>query len=437
MAQNDINLSSLFKEYNNSDRKKFDFDIKENEKFSDIIIKKFDELKSNFSSSFNKDQIIKKFEEYKKKILSFIDDKEKNIENLLNPLISKKSILKYVSENIFKKIDNTLEILDNIINNIEQNFKLLNTFFEQNIMINNQKQAEIFLIKNSKLIENCSIVNKFNFREIDIKNLNQIDYYKFYFNYINQKKIEEKSIPNKYLLKKEEWEKGIKFIKENFSGFEKLKLEGINNDDDFKSILNNIVININTKRNEIKLKTFGLKNFGTIGIKIEDSKLNQIKKLRVQRGTYMNVLTITKLFIEGNGNLVSLSLDYINMTDTGFKLLISSLIKNPNITNTLEYLSLEGNRITKVKYNREDNKKQDNFFKNLKFLNLSKNGIYQFDFSLRALCNLKFLDLTSNKISNGFFKEGAMKDEIKNKLVLLNDNLFITNIKNNNNISII
>ena len=124
------------------------------------------------------------------------------------------------------------------------------------------------------------------------------------------------------------------------------------------------------------------------------------------------------------------------MTDTGFKFLISSLIKNPNITNTLKYLSLEGNRITQVKYNRQDINNQAQFFQNLNFLNLSKNGIYKFEFSLRALPDLKFLDLTSNKISNGFFKEGEIENEIKDKLVLLNDNILITNDKNNNNIYI-
>ena len=52
---------------------------------------------------------------------------------------SNKSILKYATQNIFKKINNTMEICENIINNIEQNFKLLNIFFEQSTMINTQR----------------------------------------------------------------------------------------------------------------------------------------------------------------------------------------------------------------------------------------------------------------------------------------------------------
>ena len=149
---------------------------------------------------------------------------------------------------------------------------------------------------------------------------------------------------------------------------EKLKLEGITNND-FISILKNIDINIKN-RNKFNIKTLGLKNFGSIDFKIESSKLNRIKKLKVQKGGYINILTISNLFIEHNKNLSSLSLEFINMTDIGFQLLISSLIKNPNITNTLEYLSLEGNRITIVKYDKEDNKNQNQFFQNLKTLNL-------------------------------------------------------------------
>ena len=235
-----------------------------------------------------------------------------------------------------------MEICENIINNIEQNFKLLNIFFEQSTMINTQRQTENFLMTNYKLIENCSIINKFNFTELDTTNLNKIDYYKFYIKYLSQKKIEIEGFAKNYLIKKEDLQNGIRFIMENFSGLEKLKLEGINNNE-FLSILENIEINIKNS-NKSNLRT-----------------LNNIKKLKIQKGTYMNISTVCKLFIEENKNLVSLSLDYINMTNMGFKLLISSLIKNPDITNTLEYLSLEGNRITIVKYDKKDNQNQKNF----------------------------------------------------------------------------
>jgi hypothetical protein len=301
-------------------------------------------------------------------------------------------------------------------------------------MINTKKQAENFLISNFRLIENCSILNKFNFTELDTTNLNKIEYYKFYINYLSQKKIEVEGNTKNYLIKKENLQNGIVFLMENFSGLEKLKLEGITNND-FISILKNIDINIKN-RNKFNIKTLCLKNFGSIDFKIESSKLNRIKKLKVQKGGYINILTMSKLFIEYNKNLSSLSLEFINMTDIGFQLLISSLIKNPNITNTLEYLSLEGNRITIVKYDKEDNKNQNQFFQNLKTLNLAKNAIYKFEFFLEVLPKLKFLDLSSNDLPTGCFMEKAIKQDFKDKLVLLNDNMFITNSSNNNKIYI-
>ena len=49
---------------------------------------------------------------------------------------------------------------------------------------------------NYKLIENCSIINKFNFTELDTTNLNKIDYYKFYIKYLSQKKKKFQMYPN-------------------------------------------------------------------------------------------------------------------------------------------------------------------------------------------------------------------------------------------------
>ena len=55
---------------------------------------------------------------------------------------------------------------------------------------------------------------------------------------------------------------------------------------------------------------------------------------------------------------------------------------------------------------------------------------------MRVLPKLRFLDLTGNSIPTNSILERAIKPEFKDKLVLLNDNLFITNIQNNNNIYI-
>ena len=456
---NNLNtLSNLFREYsnlesnnivkvqsfpdltfNNLKKNFFDLEVNENEEFANIVDKKLDELKNESISQFQNDinTIDKNYDKFKNQILSFIGSQEINISKVSDVQTSGKGILKYASQNIFNKINNIIEIFNNLINNIQQNFNLLNSFFDQSTLINANKQIEKFLLSNSNLIENCSIVNKFKFGELDTSKLNKNDYYNFYIKYLCQKKLEEDKMSKKFLIKREDFQNGKNFLYRNFSVLEKLTIEEINQNE-FLSILQNINANISANK-KFNLEKFTLKNFPIIYLKEYkkyDIKLNQIKKLKIQKGAYMNIGLISKLFLEENKNLVNLSLDNINMTDVEFKSLILTLIKNTQITNTLEYLSLEGNKITVVKYDKENYKNQDTFFQNLKYLNFSKNGIYRFEFFLNALPKLKFLDLTNNNIPTSSFMEMAIKPEFKDKLVLLNDNMFINNSKNNNDIYI-
>ena len=480
-TQTDFNtLSNLFKEYQNSSTKNYsrlssvsysnedvnnfredfyDFDIKEEEEFSKYIMKKLDLMKKKSIEYFenNIKKIEEIFEKFKIRISSFINNKERKISDVKNLLNNRQSILKYASENIFKKLNNIIKICDNIINNIEKNFELLNIFFDQKHILDSRKQIENFLINNSKLIENCSVINKFNFTEIDTTNLNKIDYYNHYLKYLSQKKIEdEESVKNFVIKAKEDYNSSLLFLVENYVSLEKLKIEGIGTSE-FQSILQNMKASTTKKKKEDNLKNLSIKNFGSIEYKNNMKKLNKLKKLKIQNGIYINTSIISNLFIENNKNLISLSLDNINMTDIGFKSILLSLIKNKNITETLEYLSFEGNRITTVKYDKDNNQIQDQFFNNLKTLNLSKNMIYKFEFWLSALINLRFLDLTGNNIPTSTFmnqvienkkekekkrkkekekdKTGNNFDENKYKdiLVLLNDNMFITNSQKNNN----
>ena len=445
-------LSKLFKEYTNTQtvnllrlpsisfsdlnadnfRKDIlDLNINEKDDFSKIITKKLDEIKNDSISQFQEqiDKINRNFNDFKKKILTFISSKERRISGVDNNLRSSKMIFRYAKQNIFKQLSKTIEICDNIINNIEKNFELLNVFFKENSLINNQKQIENFLIHNSILIENCSIVTKFNFTELDTTNLNKIEYYKSYIKYLSQKKIDDERNAKNYLIKKESLQNGLLFIMENFANIEKLRLEGINNNE-FLSILGNIRINIE-KNKKYKLAKLDIKNFSSLDTKMEKSLLNEIQKLTIQKGNFVNISLISKMFIENNKKLTFLSLEYINMTDIGFKALLLSLVNNPDITNTLEYLSLEGNKITMIRYDKDTIRGQGEYFHKLKSLNLSKNGIYKFEFALEILPELKFVDLTSNNIPTKSLLEKII--EIKNKLVLLNDNMFITNSQKNNN----
>ena len=450
-------LSELFKDYRKSISKKYtrlrsvtfsnviddnfrkDFydlgDEKDNIDFSEMIKIKLDEIKNSSISQFQNyiDNVNKKYDEFKNKIVDFIESKKRKLSDFEDPLNNKAFILKYAKQNIFIKINNIFEIYDNIINSIEKNFELLNLFYENSILMNSKKQIEDFLINNSNLIENCSVVSKFNFTKLDTSNIKEIKYYKYYINYLSQKKIEDEEEVMQYILKKDDMKNGLGFIKENFSLLGKLTLKGIIKED-FDNVLINISENMkkNQKTNITKLNVL---NFSSIVPKNEiNIQLNMLRKLKMQYGAYINISKISKIFIENNNNLTSLSLEDINLTDLGFKSLISSLIKNQSITKTLEYLSLEGNKISMVKYDNEHVSLQYKYFQKLKWLILSRNNIYKFDFALNVLPNLKFLDLTSNDIPTSSFMEIAIKE--KGKLVLLNDNMFITNSPNNNDIYI-
>lgn len=450
-------LSELFKDYRKSISKKYtglrsvtfsnviddnfrkDFydlgDEKDNIDFSEMIKIKLDEIKNSSISQFQNyiDNVNKKYDEFKNKIVDFIESKKRKLSDFEDPLNNKAFILKYAKQNIFIKINNIFEIYDNIINSIEKNFELLNLFYDNSILMNSKKQIEDFLINNSNLIENCSVVSKFNFTKLDTSNIKEIKYYKYYINYLSQKKIEDEEEVMQYILKKDDMKNGLGFIKENFSLLGKLTLQGIITED-FDNVLINISENMkkNQKTNITKLNVL---NFSSIVPKNEiNIQLNMLRKLKMQYGAYINISKISKIFIENNNNLTSLSLEDINLTDLGFKSLISSLIKNQSITKTLEYLSLEGNKISMVKYDNEHVSLQYKYFQKLKWLILSRNNIYKFDFALNVLPNLKFLDLTSNDIPTSSFMEIAIKE--KGKLVLLNDNMFITNSPNNNDIYI-
>ena len=64
-------------------------------------------------------------------------------------------------------------------------------------------------------------------------------------------------------------------------------------------------------------------------------------------------------------------------------------------------------------------------------MNFHKNNIYKFEIGLDKMPKLILLDLTCNSILTGTTMENMIKE--KGKLILFNDNIFITNNFNNNN----
>ena len=368
-----------------------------------------------------------------------MDDSKNNINKIfVQQEDNNKILLNFISKNIFKQLNNLLLIYDNIINNIEDNFDLLNIYLSKKELIDSKKPLEQFLNYFFDNIKKSSIISKFTFEDINPLNLIQKNkYYKFYFNYLNE---EEKNLPIKILSinRDTKTKNEIKLIKDYYS-FKNLEIINYNSNE-----LQNILEAINNAKsdlNKISINNFDL-TAGFQENRLNNNKLNKIKKLKIHNGKYYNNILLSKIFLNKGEYLKILSLEKINLTNMGWKKLLNYIYDNQIILENIEYLSLSGNKITSI--NNEKNEEnivlnQDKIFNKLKIFNLSKNEIYKFGMSPIKFPELKLLDLTSNSIPTGVFMEfiiGYIIGSKKNMLCLLNDNIFMTNNSENNKIYI-
>ena len=411
--------------------------IKNEDDFSKIINDRLDEIKNNFISKLNKniDKYKNNYEKYKKNISKFLEQKEDNLSKILNKKQKNKDILDYTTNNIFNKINNIISIYDNIMNNIEDNFNLLNDYLEKNELIKQKKPIDFFLNKNYEIISNCSLLNQFNFKEIDRTNFYQNNYYKFFFDYLKEDKND--GLIKTYTVKKNEMKRGTQFIKDNYNWIQNLQFKGFESND-LEKIIDAIMINQKKNKNYI-VKKMNIKDFDfsdRIDIqKLHLFKLDKIEKLKFISGKYISPIFLKELFLFSTEKLIALKLEKVNMSNIGLKALMKIFKERPIFLETLEYLSLAGNSISAVNntlFLNDEIKNKD--FKKLKIFNLQKNNIYKFEIPLEKLPELKLLDLSSNNIMTAGIMENMIK--AKDKLILFNDNLFITNNINNNDIYI-
>ena len=413
-----------------------DININENDDFSKKITEKLEGIKNNTLEKIENLMTTFKlsYEEYIKKISRYIIQKEVNLSKINIENINDETILKYVVNNIFKNLNDINEVYDNIINNIEDNYKFLSEFLQKNELINLKNIKENFLKTYHKDIIKCSILSKFNFKEIDLSQITKISYYNNYLNYLKDEKYE--GLVRTFTLKQGEMKKGMFFIKENFSFLQTLNIQGIEANE-FKTIIKNMADNSAKYDNINVLKKLIIKDFdlGEINDKLNQVKLKKIKKIKIFSGQCLNPIYLSEFLLKETKCLISLSLEKINMTDYGLKKLMQIFQKNPVFLDTLEYLSLAGNCISKVKNDlfEPEEMRNKNFNKLIQF-NLYKNNIYKFEIPLAKMPALKLLDLSSNNILTGAIMENMIK--VKDKIVLFNDNIFITNNYNNANIYI-
>ena len=406
----------------------FDLDIKQNDHFINIILAKLDEIEKKSEMTFISliNNYKKCYDKYKKRIIDYLQKKEEDINRVIGNQGNTENLLKYACHNIFNKINNLTEIYDNIINNIEHNFELLNIFLNENELINMQNPLEDFLLKNVNMIFSSSFLSRFNFEEINTTNISRINYYNKYLEYLNSENI-NKSIKS-FTLSKDNIDAGIQFIKTN-TEIKEIDVKEVNN--------GNLIRIIDTiKKNNKHLETIKINKF-YFNCKDNYPRITNIKDVKIKNGrigNLNNLKILSYIFINNNESLLHLSLEKINMTDFGFRILMENLYKNDNILNNLEYLSLSGNKITSIASINEEKKKEEKQeekkiikkFNKLKIIDLSKNDIYKFEIQFTKFPELKVIDLSSNSIPSSLSMENIF-DKEKNKLVLFNNNIIITN----------
>ena len=399
----------------------FNLNINKQDDFSQIIIARLDEIQKNTKKTF--DNLINNYNicynEYKTIISEHLKNKEKNISKVIKGAPNNNNnFLQYAVHNIFLKIDNCLEIYDNIICNIEDNFELLNKFLKKGDLMNGRNTVENFLIKNSEDIFNCSLLSKFNYEEINTLNISKYKYYNMFLQYLNAENKNE--FIKSYTIEKDNVTEGINIIKE-IHGLKNLLIKDIDGDN-----LVNILSIISKKKN---LETIELKNYNIDKNKIKNFKeVINVKNVKMKNSRVIPL----KIFVSNNKCLLNLSLEKIDMSNLGFQTLMDVLYKNENILKNLEYLSLSGNVISSIEAEKEDNQNYFKIFEKLKILDLSKNDIYQFFMPFEKFPELKLLDLSSNSIPTSLMMEDVIENQ-KNKIVLFNNNIFITNCSINNN----
>ena len=404
-------------------------DIDENDDFYKIYIERLNEIKKNTISKFSSliEDYDKSYINYKDKVSKYIAKIDNNLSKL-NIIKNDEALLNHATKTLFKKLDYLNHIYSSIIKNIEDHFKLLNKFLNEEKMIEQNNPIEYFLKEFYDQIFNCSLINKINFKPIDISKISNLTYYK-YFLYVLSKIKKDKSY-QKFTINQNNLKEGKNIIFKYFHLLKKIKMADINSKV-FKDILNEIY------NNKIKNKSNSLKNFvlNNCDLKkeiknIEYIKFNKIEKLKINSGC-LNIIFLPDLFLASTTNLKSLSLEKVNMSNIGLNILFGIL---PKYFQSLEYLSLAKNSITEVNniFNAEENLIKS--FSNLKYFNLHKNSIYIFGFDLQKFPQMKLLDLTSNSFSNDYIFTNILKK--KNNLVLFNDNIFISNCEENNNIYI-
>ena len=469
-ANNLTNLSTLFNDYIN----KYDINksldknrqrsiykvrgtfrsntIKENNEINNenepinlynIIKDRLNEVKQDtlYYLDTTKQKLEKKYNDYIKKIIELLFEKEKQISKLLGGHNKNDNFINYANNNLFKQIDDILEIHENIFSALEDHFNLLYSFLEQSSLIQQKKPIEYFINNNSSDILNCWFLNKIDFNQINISSIiSNKELSDLCAGYLA--KLNNNIYPSLVIQKNNNGNLSLEIdiLFKNVNRLKKIKFIGLDKDDIY-DILNDVknkkFNNSNSNKNEEnstnakKLKNLSIINSNLIIDKLPKITFPALKKFRLKRSYITFSYLFDNIFGETN-SLIQIFIENIKMTDNSLKTFFDYIRSKKSILETLKNLSFKGNNLTKI--NLENFNFKNGQLKNLQYLNFSKNNIYEFSpNNIKIMPDLKVLDLTDNNISNSLLFESILAGKKLFKFIaMLSNNIFIHNNHKNN-----
>ena len=446
-----INQSKISFERQNSDNDSFNYN------FNDLINVQLNEVKQNTLSYLDKAKIEldKKYSLYIQKINEYINENEKKISKFFTNFEPNENFMNYADDKIFKQIDNLLEIHENIFSALEDHISLLFTFLEEYNLIQQKNPLENFLNKNSSDILNCWFLSKISFDKLSLSNIiiNK-DLSDLVTGYLSKKTNNNfaKITIQKDTVGKLSFE--TEFLRDNINNLKKLKFVGLPSDS-----VNSILTQLRKKKKETEIENEDgfveysndidnpvgigkkLKSLSIIESNIITNKYTPLPKINLPVLAKVKIkkskLPLDYFFdsIVGQTSFLRIiNMQNCQLTDKDFNIFFSYLIKKTYLQDSLQHLGFSENQLTYI--NLKQFVLKGGNMKNLQYFDLNKNNIYEFvTDNFKALPALKVLDLTDNNISNYSFFETVYskhKKKVMPCIVLLCNNLFVSNNKENN-----
>ena len=388
-----------------------------------------------------KQKLESKYNYFIKKINELLFEKEKQISKLLGQNNKNDNFINYANNNLFKKIDDILEIHENIFSALEDHINLLYSFLEQPSLMQQKKPIEYFINNFSSDILNCWFLNKIDFNQINlssiISNKELSDLCAGYFSKTNNnvypclsiQKDQQGNLPLE-----------LEILYKNVKKLNKIKFIGLNKDDinnillDIKSKNKNSILNKKNNNDNLtsakKLKNLSIINCNLLTDNLPKLTFPSIKKFRLKR-SFITFNYLFEYIFGETSSLIQIYIENIRMTDNSLKTFFDFLSSKKAILETLKNLSFKGNNLTKINF--LDFGMEVGQLKSLQYLNFSKNNLYEFKpDNFKILPELKVIDLSDNNISNSLLFETIKAGKDAKFIALLCNNIFIHNNHKNN-----